>query len=245
MNKLIRSEWIKLRSLRTTWILAILAILTAMGVTGAATGSIQADTSAFERVDLLLTPAPLLVRLFILVLGIMAFSNEYRYGTIIPSLAAAPIRGELLAAKLIVLGAFGLLLGAVVTIATTATGLTVLSIVGQPVSVFDGEIPRAIAGTVGFYGICAIVGVGAGVLVRQPTIAIGILMPWALFGEKALGSFLPNLATYLPFTAGAQLYAVTTEGPPLDPGVGAALFLTWTALLIVAGMVLFQRRDVA
>ena len=70
---------------------------------------------------------------------------------------------------------------------------------------------------------------------RQPTIAIGILMPWALFGEKALGSFLPNLATYLPFTAGAQLYAVTTKGPPLDPGVGAALFLTWTALLVVVG----------
>ena len=120
MNKLIRSEWIKLRSLRTTWILAILAILTAMGITGAATGTIEAGSSAFERVDLLLTPAPLLVRLFILVLGIMAFSNEYRYGTIIPSLAAAPIRGELLAAKLVVLGAFGLLLGAVVTIASTA-----------------------------------------------------------------------------------------------------------------------------
>lgn len=47
------------------------------------------------------------------------------------------------------------------------------------------------------------------------------------------------------FTAGAQLYAVTTTGPPLDPGVGAALFLTWTALLVVVGMVLFQRRDVA
>ena len=42
MNKLIRSEWIKLRSLRTTWILAVLAILTAMAITGAATGSVKA-----------------------------------------------------------------------------------------------------------------------------------------------------------------------------------------------------------
>ena len=58
-----------------------------MAITGAATGSVKAGTSAFERVDLLLTPAPLLVRLFILVLGVMAFSNEYRYGTIIPSLS--------------------------------------------------------------------------------------------------------------------------------------------------------------
>jgi hypothetical protein len=131
-----------------------------------------------------------------------------------------------------------------VTVASTATGLAMLSIIGRPVSVVDGEIPRALAGTVEFYGICAVVGVGAGVLVRQPTIAIGILMPWAMFGEKALGSFLPNLATYLPFTARAQLYAVTTTGPPLDPGVGAALFLTWTAGLVVLGMVLFQRRDV-
>ena len=32
MNKLIRSEWIKLRTLRTTWILAALAILTAMAM---------------------------------------------------------------------------------------------------------------------------------------------------------------------------------------------------------------------
>ena len=131
------------------------------------------------------------------------------------------------------------------TLASTVTGLAVLSIIGQPVSVFDGEIHELSSARSGSTGTCAVVGVGAGVLVRQPTIAIGILMPWALFGEKALGSFLPNLASYLPFTAGAQLYAVTTTGPPLDPGVGAALFLTWTALLVVVGMVLFQRRDVA
>ena len=245
MNKLIRSEWIKLRTLRTTWILSAVSILTAMLITGLATASIKEGTSAFERVDLLLTPAPLLVRLFILALGIMAFANEYRYGTIVPSLAAAPLRFELLGAKLVVLGGFGLILGAVVTLASTATGLTVLSIVGQPVSVLDGEIPRAIAGTVAFYGICAALGVGAGVLIRQPTIAIGVLIPWALFAEKALGSFMPKVASYLPFTAGAQLYAVTTEGEPLDPGVGAALFLTWAALVIVIGALLFQRRDVA
>ena len=120
-----------------------------------------------------------------------------------------------------------------------------LSIVGQPVSVFDGEIPRAIAGTVAFYGICALVGVGVGCPCapaddrdRHPH-AVG-----ACSREQALGAFLPNLVTYLPFTAGAQLYAVTTEGAPLDAGVGAALFLTWTALLIVVGSLLFQRRDV-
>jgi hypothetical protein len=78
----------------------------------------------------------------------------------------------------------------------------------------------------------------------SPSIAIGVAMPWALFGEMALGSFLPDLVKYLPFTAGAQLYAVTTEGEPLDPSVGAALFLTWTALVIVVGSLLFQRRDV-
>jgi ABC-2 type transport system permease protein len=245
VNKLIRSEWIKLRSLRTTWVLAILSVVTAIVITALATASVKEGTSEFERLDLMLTPAPLLVRLFIIVLGILAFANEYRYGTIVPSLAAAPIRSELLGAKLIVLGGFGLVLGAAVALASTVTGVTVLSIIGQPVSVFDGEIPRAIAGTIAFYGICAALGVGAGVLVRQPTIAIGVLVPWALFGEKAIGSFLPNLASYLPFTAGAQLYAVTTKGEPLDPGVGAALFLTWTALLILVGLLLFQRRDVS
>ena len=171
MNKLIRSEWIKLRSLRTTWVLAVLAVLTAMAITGAATGSVKAGTSAFERVDLLLTPAPLLVRLFILVFGVMAFANEYRYGTIMPSLAAAPIRGELLGAKLIVLGAFGLILGAVVTLASTVTGLTVLSIIGQPVSFFDGEIPRALAGTDGAHAVRALYGlpVDKGMTEGDPT----------------------------------------------------------------------------
>jgi ABC-2 type transport system permease protein len=245
VNKLIRSEWIKLRSLRTTWVLAILSIVTAIGITAVAAGTVQEGMGDFERLDLLLTPAPLLVRLFILGLGILAFANEYRYGTIVPTLAAAPIRLELVGAKLIVLGAFGLVLGAIVTLASVVTGLTVLSLVGQPVSILDGEIPRAIAGTIAFYGICAVLGVGAGLLVRQPTIAIGVLIPWALFAEQALGSFLPNLVTYLPFTAGAQLYAVTTQGEPLDAGVGAALFLTWTAVVVVAGSLLFQRRDVA
>jgi len=245
VNKLIRAEWIKLRSVRTTWLLAIVSIVLAVVITALATASVEDGTAVAERFDLLLTPAPLIVRLFILVLGILAFANEYRYGTIVPTLAAAPIRNELLGAKLVVLGGFGLVLGAVVTLASVVAGVTALSLVGQPVSVFDGEIPRAIAGTVAFYGICALFGVGAGVLVRQPTIAIGVVIPWALFGERALGSFLPNLASYLPFTAGAQLYAVTTRGEPLDPGVGAALFLTWTALLILVGSLLFQRRDVS
>jgi hypothetical protein len=245
VNKLIRSEWIKLRSLRTTWVLAIPSIVTAIGITAVAAGTVQEGMGDFERLDLLLTPAPLLVRLFILGLGILAFANEYRYGTIVPTLAAAPIRLELVGAKLIVLGAFGLVLGAIVTLASVVTGITVLSLVGQPVSILDGEIPRAIAGTIAFYGICAVLGVGAGLLVRQPTIAIGVLIPWALFAEQALGSFLPNLVTYLPFTAGAQLYAVTTQGEPLDAGVGAALFLTWTAVVVVGGALLFQRRDVS
>lgn len=244
MNKLIRAEWIKLRSVRTTWLLAIVSIVLAIGITALATASVEDGAPSAERFDLLLSPAPLLVRLFMLVLGILAFANEYRHGTIVPTLAAAPIRNELLGAKLVVLGAFGLILGAVVTLVSIVTGLTTLSLVGQPVSVFDGEILRAIAGTVAFYGICAALGVGAGVLVRQPSIAIGVVMPWALFGEMAIGSFLPDLARYLPFTAGAQLYAVTTEGEPLDPGVGAALFLTRTALVIVVGSLLFQRRDV-
>jgi ABC-2 type transport system permease protein len=244
VNKLIRSEWIKLRSVRTTWLIAIISILVAIGITVLATASVQDGAPPAERFDLLLSPAPLLVRLFMLVLGILAFSNEYRYGTIVPTLAAAPIRNELLSAKLVVLGAFGLVLGAIVTLVSIVAGIATLSLVGQSVSVFDGEIPRAIAGTVAFYGICALLGVGAGVLVRQPSIAIGIVMPWALFGEVALGSFLPDLVKYLPFTAGAQLYAVTTEGEPLDPGVGAALFLTWTALAILVGSFLFQRRDV-
>jgi ABC-2 type transport system permease protein len=244
VNKLIRSEWLKLRTLRTTWILAALSIVTAIAITAVATATVQEGMSSLERLDLLLTPAPLLVRLFILVLGILAFANEYRYGTIVPALAAAPIRTELLGAKLIVLGGFGLVLGAIVTLASIVTGATVLSIVGQPVSVFDGEIPRAIVGTIPFYGICALLGVGVGVLVRQPTIAIGVLIPWALFAEQALGAFLPNVVTYLPFTAGEQLYAVTTRGEPLDAGVGAALFLTWTAVVVVAGSLMFQRRDV-
>ena len=245
MNKLIRSEWIKLRTLRTTWVIAILSVITAMAITAVATATVEKGMSSFERLDLLLTPAPLLARLFVLVLGIMAFANEYRYGTIVPSLAAAPIRTELLGAKLIVLGGFGLVLGAVITVFSIATGLTVLSLIGQSVSVFDGEIPRAIAGTIPFYGICALLGVGAGVLVRQPTIAIGVLVPWALFAEQALGAFLPNLVRYMPFTAGAQLYAVTTQGEPLDAGVGAALFLTWTAVVVVMGALLLERRDVS
>lgn len=244
MNKLIRAEWIKLRSVRTTWLLAIVSILVALGITALATASVQDGAPVAERIDLLLSPAPLLVRLFMLVLGILAFTNEYRYGTIVPTLAAAPVRNELLGAKLVVLGAFGLILGAIVTLVSTVAGVTALSLVGQPVSVLDGEIPRALAGTVAFYGICAVLGVGVGVLVRQPSIAIGVLMPWALFGEVALGSFLPDLARYLPFSSGAQLYAFTTAGEPLDPGVGAALFLTWTALVILVGSFLFQRRDV-
>jgi ABC-2 type transport system permease protein len=249
MNRLIRAEARKLHTTRTFWAITLGTLaLIAVAVTAASTASrfTPGDHPALQVFTL-----AGLAQTFALILGVLAVTSEFRHGTITTTLLITPRRTPLLAAKLITLTASGLVLGLLAFGETAAIVLPVLS-ARHIASQMDGAtVAGIIAGGAIAATLAAALGVGIGAVVRSQTGAI----------ITALGLLyvLEPVLSVLPGTSGAvQRFGVGglasgtsgTSGFPssahlLQP-VPAALTLGAYALaVLIAGMMLFLRRDVA
>ena len=105
MNKLIRAEWIKFRSSRSNWILLLVGIVVSTAIVvllvslfGNSVGDSVADTSTLKRADLI-SAGSIMSLIFISIVGVRVFGNEWRTGTMQSAAIAAPIRAELFFAK--------------------------------------------------------------------------------------------------------------------------------------------------
>src|SRR5450432_4048687 len=106
--RVVRSEWTKLRALRSTWYSALVAVAAIVGIgAGFAAGKpyrVSPGHPAVTAVSVSLFGI-LLAQLVLGVLGVLVFSGEYGTGMIRATLAVVPTRLPVLWAKLLVLAA--------------------------------------------------------------------------------------------------------------------------------------------
>ena len=98
---LLRSEWTKLRSVRSTWWCSGLYLL----VVGATGWLAAASTASSSRADVAVQTALIgfgFGQLALVVLGVLAVSTEYASGSVLASLTAVSLRTRLLLAKTVV-----------------------------------------------------------------------------------------------------------------------------------------------
>jgi ABC-2 type transport system permease protein len=159
-------EWIKLRSLRSTWLTLALTIAAAAGV-GAAVGANTKDVS--DHPDLTnnvlggIAPGLLLIG----VLGVLCMTSEYTSGMIRASLAAAPNRRLLLSAKAAMFGAAGLTAGEVSSFtALLAGGFTLPGRISAP-SLGQPGVLRAVLMAGAAYCLIGLLGLGLGAVIRH------------------------------------------------------------------------------
>lgn len=248
----LRAEWIKLRSLRSTLLTAVLAVgaMLMMGVVGAAdfAGDWDAASSA-ERAVLDPTQSMLsgwvLAQVLVGVIGALAVTSEYASGSITATLAAVPRRTPVLLAKLLVLAPIALLLMVPATVGALLLGDLLLP-AGVAVDLGDGDLLRAIAGVgIAMAGVCAL-GVALGFLVRSTAGAIGILVVLTLVLPTLAVGVSPDFERLLP--SGAITSLVTVDGttrshPPLDWAVGLGLLAGYVAAATGAALLALRRRD--
>lgn len=253
--RVIRSEWTKLWTLRSTrWtLLAAVVAMTGLGMIIAAFRMGHwTELSAHERARY----DPIdngvggyhLAQLAIGVLGVLVISGEYATGMIRSSLMAVPRRLPVLWAKALVYAAVTFVL---MLASAFASFYGVQAIVSQrhlQAGIGDPHALRAVVGTALFLTVLGVLAVGLGGLVRSTAGGIAALVG-LLFVLPGITAILPSnlgdaISPYLPLNAGFAVATSSFESRHhLAPWTGFGLFCAYAAAALIAAAITLRRRD--
>jgi ABC-type transport system involved in multi-copper enzyme maturation permease subunit len=249
----LRSEFTKIRSVRSTYYTLLALVIVTIGIGAlACVGAVSRGADhgpGFDATQRSLAGL-ILGQLIIVVLGALTITSEYSTGMIRTSLTVQPRRGTVVAAKGVVFAAVTLVTGLVSTFVSFFIGQAILSSKHLNVSLSDPNVLRAVIGGALFLTVCGMLAFGLGMILRHTAGAItaGIGLLFVLF---VLINFLPSnwqnhVDKWIPFNAGSQIWntiAPTGNPPQFSPWTGLGVFAAYAAIAIIAGVFLFQRRD--
>jgi ABC-2 type transport system permease protein len=251
LPRVIRSEWIKLRSVRSTVVtlgLAAVAVA-AFGVLVSMLGNGNAIGGDGEVVA---DPAgnslfgTNIAQLVLGVLGALLITSEYSTGLIRATLTAVPKRLPVLWAKVVVVTA--------VTFATMVAAVSVAFLAGQALyggagagaSLFDPGVPRALLGAAVLPTAIAVMGVALGALLRDTATAVGTLVGMLFIVPlllQSLGGVWADVAAYLPSEAGQAMSTLVEDPERLSPLSGFVVVIGWVGALLAGAAIALRHRD--
>ncbi|MBM6403279.1 ABC transporter permease [Phycicoccus sp. CSK15P-2] len=246
----VRFEWVKLRSLRSSWLTVAATVLSAaaLGVLGISDvlGSSPAELPADWDPTAVGFKGFLFAQLLIGMLGALTIAPEYASGVIAGSLVVVPSRTRLLAAKAVVVGCVAAATALATTLVSFGVVQALLAADGLPAaSLGDPGVLRALAGGTFYLTAVGLGGLAVGVVARSATTSLAALVgALLLFPALAPGIVGESLAPYWPVTAAQSAYATVQVAGTATATVGV-LLLTWQVVgLSLAGYIAFRRRDV-
>jgi hypothetical protein len=248
-----RMEWLKLRSVRSTWWILLVFAAAMIGLAIPilihqhwATMS-AADRASFDPTNDSF-PGLALGQLALGVLGVLIITSEFSSGMIRATLAAAPRRPLVLAAKAAVVAAVALVVGEILAFAAFAAGELVLKSPAPHASLAQPGVLRAVLMGGAYPALIALIGLGLGALIRHTAGAIsavaGVLFALPLI-LVPLGTSVQNaVAQYMPMMmAENSLTAVKPVAHSLSPGVAFGLLCLYAAAALAVGGWALSRRD--
>ena len=165
MRDQIASEFRKLTTTRSVYamlggLVAVVAIGVVAIVTGGGSTDLQAplEQQAFLHVSLTIAP------LFGLLLGLRSFTDEFRFGSIVPTLLASPVRRRVLGAKLVATAGGGVVLSLAAMAITIAVGVPLLLAKGVDVTLSTGALGVVVGRLVAATVLWTAIGVGLGLV---------------------------------------------------------------------------------
>ncbi|WP_236793790.1 ABC transporter permease [Amycolatopsis sp. GM8] len=254
--RVLRSEWAKLWSLRSTWITLGLSVLFLVGFGVIAAVQFKSRLDSGERMggDFAQSTAVSLslfgtmaAQLALGVLGVLVTAGEYSTGMIRSTLAAVPRRLPVLWAKAVVFGVIALVVATASVFVTFLIASGILSGTHAGMTLSDPGVVRSLFGAGLYLGLVGVIGVALGALLRSVAGGIATLVG-ALMLVPGLISLLPtswqdNISPYLPSNAGQSMYALTHDATSLSPTAGLFVFLGWTVLVLAGAAYRLARTD--
>jgi hypothetical protein len=251
----LRSEWTKVRSVRSTYWSVLLSIVLGVGLGAAISAGSASSYSKMSLHDrLLFDPAAIsLAGLFFsqLALGVFAIlviSSEYSTGMIRTTISAVPQRGYVLAAKALMVAVVSLITSVAVAFSAFAIGQAILGRHHLGVSLSDPGVTRAVLGGGLYIGALSLLALGLGAVIRHTAGAITALVA-VVFIIPIVSNLLPDslqhdISRWLPANAGGAITNVVQTSDSLGPWTGYGVFLGWAALALGTGWYLLRTRDV-
>jgi hypothetical protein len=261
----IRSEWIKQRTLRSTWwsLFATVVMVVGLGVLFSALRAhrFNQDNVQFRGPgpgrglgQLGLDPTLVslrgvfLAQLAIAVLGVLVITGEYSTGMIRSSIAAVPHRRPVLIAKALVFGATALILTELAAFAAFVLGQQALKSTHLQAGLSTHDSVRAIVGAGLYLTLIGLMAVGVGFLIRNSAGAIaavvGIVLVLPLLANALPTPYSTDVSKYLPLNAGTQILATSDFDPNmLSPWAGIGVTAIYAAVALIAGGIVLMRRD--
>jgi ABC-2 type transport system permease protein len=250
LTRVVRSEWIKFTTLRST--LAVLA--------GAAFGMLLIAmlvayntrhlSGALDPNDIVASSTLqgyYLGQLLIGALGVLFVTGEYSTGMIRSTLTAVPRRVPVLWAKLIVFVGITLVTMTVMCVVSFLASQGLISHYRVGYSLGDPGALRVVLGTAVYLTLVGMIGAGIGWIVRSTPGAIvsylAVVLVIPVLVGNALGRPGRHIAQYLPSNAGGSFISSIRETPSLGPWPGLVVLAAWAVVFLVAGIVSLRRRD--
>jgi ABC-type transport system involved in multi-copper enzyme maturation permease subunit len=248
----LRSEFTKIRSVRSTyWTLVAMFVVVvgfgALASTGAAHGPHGPDFDAARQ-----SLAGLYIgQLIIGVLGVLVISSEYSTGMIRTTLTTNPHRGMMIAAKGVVFAAVAFVTSLVTAFAAFFVGQALMSSDHISTTIGSPNVLRAVIGGALFLTACGVLSFGLGLLLRHSAAGIASMVG-LLFVVTILVNFLPqswqnHVNEWIPALAGGQIWMSRALPPGNTPMFSAwpsfAILCGYAALAVAAGVILFRKRD--
>ena len=265
---ILRSELIKLTSLRSTiWCYIILIVITiglapligfafasqdmaAIGLDNTQTLTVQAVTSSIGFSQLVVS-----------VLGALVITGEYGTGMIRSTFTAVPKRLPALYGKAVVFGLATFVVGFIALAISLLVTIPVLATGDIEVDLTDGALWLSVVGAAGYLALIGLLSLAIGAIIRNSAggiaAALGtiLVLPTiiSIFVLITMADWIANLNNVLPSNAGARMYTYSTgesaiadpfaTGTALEPWQGGLILVAWVVVLGALASVLIKRRD--
>jgi ABC-2 type transport system permease protein len=238
----LHAEWTKIRTVPgTAWLLLGTVALTALlGALAANTMPADGDPAKTTLTGVALGQA------VVVILAVGTVCDEYGTGMIRITLTAVPRRMNVLAAKGTVVAALTLAAATAAVLVSVAIGDLLLP---NGLSLSEGPVQRATAGSVVYLTLIALLSVGVAMLVRDAAAAVGLVLG-LLYLTPIVASLVSDpdwhdrLLKLSPMTAGLSVQATTNLAQqPIGPWEGIGVLALWAAGALLAGAAALRFRD--
>ncbi len=249
-----RSEWTKLRSVRSTrWaLLTTVLLIIGIGILVCVVFETRwphldlHDRLRFHPLDANLVGVGF-AQLAIGVLGVLAITAEYSTGMARSTFAAVPKRLPVLWGKTIVFAAVAFAVSLPAVVIVFFVGQAILSGQHINISLSHPGVVRALFGAALYLTVMGLFGLGLGAIVRSTAGGISALAA-IVFVVPPIVTLLPSsidnsISPYLPSNAGGAVWTINPGSNTLAPWAGFAIFCAYAAAALVIAAVLLVRRD--